>query len=99
MKPRSLKLSQDLEKSLTTYASARGTSASSVVREALAVYLDIALTGDQGAPLSFSARAADLAGCVCGRADLSINPAHLASYGASVPRPPRTPRGRATRVR
>lgn len=92
MKPRSLKLSQDLEKSLTTYASARGTSASSVVREALEVYLDIAQTGARRAPLSFSARAADLAGCVSAPADLSTNPAHFASYGAPAPR---TPRARA----
>ena len=83
MKPRTLKLSQNLEKSLTSYASARGTSASSVVREALEVYLDIAQAGGQRAPLSFSARAADLAGCVSGPADLSTNPAHLSMYGSA----------------
>lgn len=83
MKPRSLKLSQNLEKSLTTYASARGTSASAVVREALEVYLDIAQIGGQRAPLSFSARAADLAGCVTAPADLSTNPARMDTYGHS----------------
>lgn len=96
MKPRSLKLSQALEKSLTTYASARGTSASSVVREALEVYLDIAQTGERRAPLSFSARAADLSGSVSGPSDLSTNPAHFASYGSPAPR---SPRARADRGR
>jgi hypothetical protein len=86
MKPRSLKLSHDLEESLTTYATLRGTSASSVVREALAAYLVGAQPADLRRPQSFSARAADLAGCVNGPADLSTNPAHLAGYGASAPR-------------
>lgn len=81
MKPRSLKLSQNLEKSLTTFASARGTSASSVVREALEVYLDIAQTGGQRAALSFAARAADLAGCASGPADLSTNVKYLETFG------------------
>lgn len=94
MKPRSLKLSQNLEKSLTTYASARGTSASSVVREALEVYLDTAQTGGQRAPVSFSARAADLAGCVSGPADLSTNPAHLSLYGSASGAPSQRSRGR-----
>lgn len=86
MKPRSLKLTQDLEKSLTTYASMRGTSASSVVREALEAYLVDASSAELRQPQSFSARAADLAGCVNGPEDLSTNPAHLAGYGASSPR-------------
>lgn len=83
MKPRSLKLSHDLEKSLTTYATARGTSASSVVREALEVYLVGSRSAEQREPQSFSARAADLAGRVNGPVDLSTNPGHLATYGAS----------------
>ena len=86
MKPRSLKLSQDLEKSLTTYAALRGTSASSVVREALEAYLVDAPPAELRQPQSFSARAADVAGCVNGPVDLSTNPAHLAGYGASAPR-------------
>ena len=86
MKPRSLKLSQDLEKALTTYAASRGASASSVVREALEGYLADAQSAALRQPQSFSARAADLAGCVSGPADLSTNPAHLAAYGTSTPR-------------
>ena len=93
MKPRSLKLSQNLEKSLTTYATLRGTSASSVVREALEAYLVDAQSAELRSPESFSARAADLAGCVNGPADLSTNPAHLAGYGAST----RKSRGRTSR--
>lgn len=96
MKPRSLKLSSTLEASLTTYASARGTSASSVVREALEAYLDLAQGGAPRAALSFTARAADLAGCVGGPADLSTNAAHLDTYG----QPGRVvPRRRAARTR
>lgn len=90
MKPRSLKLSQDLEKSLTTYATLRGTSASSVVREALEAYLVDAQSAALRQPESFSARAADLAGCVDGPADLSTNQAHLAAYGAATSRKRRT---------
>ena len=86
MKPRSLKLTQDLEKSLTTYATLRGTSASSVVREALEAYLMEASSAERRQPQSFSARAGDLAGCVNGPADLSTSPAHLAGYGAPAPR-------------
>jgi hypothetical protein len=94
MKPRSLKLSPKLEESLTSYATARGTSASSVVREALEVYLVDAQSA--GRPQSFAARAADLAGCVDGPPDLSTNPAHIAAYGASTVGKPRarTRRGR-----
>lgn len=83
MKPRTLKLTRDLEASLTTYAAARGTSASSVVREALEAYLVDGQTAELRRPESFSARAADLAGCVNGPPDLSTNPAHLAGYGTS----------------
>ena len=87
MKPRSLKLTPELEKSLTTYATSRGASASSVVREALEAYLVDAQSADLRKPQSFSARAADLAGCVSGPADLSTNPAHLSTYGtASTPK-------------
>lgn len=83
MKPRTLKLTTELETSLTTYAKARGASASSVVREALEVYLADSLPADRRPPQSFSARAADLAGCVDGPADLSTSPAHLTPYGTS----------------
>ena len=83
MKPRSLKLSPDLEKSLTTYAALRGTSVSSVAREALEAYLVDARPAELRQPRSFSAQAADLAGCVNGPTDLSTNPAHLAGYGTS----------------
>lgn len=86
MKPRSLKLSDELEESLTSYATSRGTSASSVVREALEAYLGDAQSAELRQPQSFSARAADLAGCVNGPADLSTNPAHLATYGTSTAR-------------
>ena len=89
MKPRSLKLSHDLEESLTSYATARGASASSVVREALEAYLVDSQSADRRQPQSFAARAADLAGRVDGPADLSTNPGHLATYGASTPRKPR----------
>jgi hypothetical protein len=83
VRPRSLKLSPALEASLTTYAGARGTSASSVVREALEAYLDLAQGGAPRAALSFTARAADLAGCVSGPEDLSTNVTHLDTYGQS----------------
>jgi predicted transcriptional regulator len=81
MKPRSLKLSSALEASLTTYASARGTSASSVVREALEAFLDPAQAGASRGAMSFTARAADLAGSVDGPADLSTNPTYLDAFG------------------
>jgi hypothetical protein len=81
MKPRSLKLSKELEDALTDFAAARGSSSSSVVREALAEYLGTNAAVRRG-PESFSAKAADLAGCVEGALDLASNPTHMTGYGA-----------------
>lgn len=84
MKLRSLKLPKALDAKLTDYAAAKGASASSVVREALAEYL--ASPPDepgQPRPSTIGHLAADLAGSVDGPADLSTNPKHLARFGRS----------------
>ncbi len=86
MKVRSLKLSKELEAELTACAGARGTSSSSVVREALAQYLSAVQGGSRRGPKSFAGLAADLAGCAEGPADLASNPKHLAGYGQPTPR-------------
>jgi hypothetical protein len=49
-----------------------------LVREAVAAYL---VGEPEPRPGSFADRAADLAGCVDGPADLSTAPEHLAGYG------------------
>ena len=81
MKARSLKLSKYLEDALTEFASARGTSSSAVVREALEQYLGTAADGTRKDAGSFAAAASELAGCVTGPADLSCSTRHMAAYG------------------
>ena len=84
MKPRSLKLPKALDAKLTRYAASKGTSASSVVREALAEYLNSPAAGQAPArPSTIGHLAADLAGSVDGPADLATDPKHLAHFGRS----------------
>jgi len=79
MKTISMKLPDDLDAELEARAERQGASKSSLVREALAEYLvDEEKTVR---PASFLDQAADLAGCVDGPADLSVNPDHLDGYG------------------
>lgn len=84
MKPRTLKLPAALDAKLTRYAASKGASASAVLREALAEYLNrLSAEGGSARPTSIGHLAADLAGTVDGPADLSTNPKHLAQFGRS----------------
>ncbi len=80
MKNMSLKISPDLESQLEARARIEGISKSSLVREAVSEYLV-----HDGVPAgkSFLDQARDLAGCLEGPEDLSVNPAYLATYGGS----------------
>jgi predicted transcriptional regulator len=78
MKTLSLKLPEALDDELENLAARKRTSKSAVIREALSGYLG-RNGSTQGA--SFAALAGDLAGCVEGPDDLSVNPDHLAGYG------------------
>ena len=78
MKLLSLKVPDALDHRLAHVASCRKSSKSEVVREALNAFL-AETGGDQaGSALTL---AKDLAGCVTGPADLSVNPAHLKQFG------------------
>lgn len=78
MKLLSLKLPDTLDHRLTHAASCRKSSKSEVVREALNAFL-AEFGGEQaGSALTL---AKDLAGCVAGPADLSVNPSHLKQFG------------------
>ncbi|NQW04128.1 MAG: hypothetical protein HQ485_08875 [Acidobacteria bacterium] len=81
MKPRSLKMSKELEASLRARAKAKGVSDSFVMREALVEYLAESEAGSEKAPRSFAALASDLAGCVDGPSDLSTDSRHLNQFG------------------
>jgi len=81
MKVRSVKVSKEMELALRVRAREKGVTDSFVVREALAEYLAAPTDGSAKARQSFSAQAADLAGCVKGPADLSTNPRHLDGFG------------------
>jgi predicted transcriptional regulator len=78
MKTLSLKLPDFLDDQLESLAGRLRTSKSAVVREAISGYLT---ENRSPAPASFAALAGDLAGCVEGPEDLSVNPVHLAGYG------------------
>lgn len=74
----SCKLPADLDARLAAAARQRRTSKSLVLREAISAYL--AQTG-KPRPGSCLAEAADLAGCLAGPRDLSVNPARLKGFG------------------
>lgn len=76
MKTLSLKLPDALEAKLRELARQRRMSRSAVVREALARFLS-----RHASAYSFLALAQDLAGCVEGPADLSLNKSYLRGYG------------------
>jgi hypothetical protein len=75
----SLKLPSALDAKLRAVAKRRGTKLSSIVREALEVYLN---DKKQLAGLAFYDSAKDLIGCVDGGpGDLADNPKHMERYG------------------
>ena len=78
MKTLSLKLPETLDSRLTAAARQRGQSRSAVVREALEALLSDDNAGREHSCLDL---AADLAGCVIGPGDLSVNPEHWRDYG------------------
>ena len=78
MKTLSLKLQESLHTRLATAAEKRGQSKSAVVREALQAFLENDRAAESGSCLEM---AADLAGCVEGSGDLSVNRKHLRGYG------------------
>jgi predicted transcriptional regulator len=78
MKLLSLKVPDALDHRLTHAASCRKSSKSEVVRDALIAFL--AETGGDRAGSALTL-AKDLAGCVTGPSDLSVNPAHLKQFG------------------
>jgi Arc/MetJ-type ribon-helix-helix transcriptional regulator len=79
MKILSLKLPEHLDRKLTAVVRRRGLRKSTVVREALARYMDESREIRKG---SFLDLAGDLVGCVKDApADLSTNPKHLNGYG------------------
>jgi predicted DNA-binding protein len=87
VKTRSLKLPANLDSRLDQAAQRRGVSRSAVVREAVEAYLD---RDTEPAARSLLARVRDLAGCVDGPPDLSVNERYLDGYGAAARR--RAPR-------
>ncbi len=87
MRTRSLKLPANLDSRLDQSARRRCVSRSAVVREAVEAYLGRNTTP---AARSVLARVQDLAGCVDGPADLSVDKDYLDGYGLA-------PRRRASR--
>lgn len=81
MKLLTLKVPDALDHRLTHAATCRKSTKSELVREALDAFL--AETGGEQAGSAF-VLAKDLAGCIAGPSDLSVNPAHLKQFG----RPP-----------
>lgn len=78
MKSLSLKLPDALDAKLAALAQQRGVSKSAVVREAL----EALLVRNRGfRKVSALALAKDLAGCVAGPGDLSVNKDYLKDYG------------------
>lgn len=78
MKTLTLKIPDSLEAQLTILAQKRGTSKSSLVREALLKYFSYTHPENSA---SFLKLAEDLAGSIEGPSDLSNNPDYLHGYG------------------
>lgn len=78
MKTVSLKLPDDLARTLEDRARSRGTTKSEIVRAALAGYFAQSPPPGKG---SFLALARDLVGCLEGPGDLSSNKEYLKGYG------------------
>ena len=78
MRTLTLKLPDTLDQRVRAEASRKETTLSELIRAALEQYLG----NDERAPQgSFLERAADLAGCVEGPADLSVAEEHFDGYG------------------
>ena len=77
MKMLSLKVPEALDVKLTAIARRRGTSKSTVIREAL----ERLPAGEDAQPESVLALARDLAGCIAGPPDLSWHRMHMRGYG------------------
>ena len=73
-----LKVPEELEKTLTDLAAARGVSRSRLIRELLVRSLQ-SVRGAEG--VSCLDLAGDLAGSLAGPADLSTSPRHLRGFG------------------
>lgn len=80
MQTLSMKVTEDLNRTLSDLARQRGISKSALIREAIT---ELVARERPGRPASgsFLAAAEDLAGCVDGPEDLSTNVEHLAGYG------------------
>jgi predicted DNA-binding protein len=79
METLSLKLPKSLGAKLATTARRRGTSKSTIVREALEGYL---AADGEALPASFAAQAKEFIGCLDGGpADLASNKKHLKGFG------------------
>jgi predicted transcriptional regulator len=78
MKLLSLKVPDALDHRLAHEASCRKSTKSEVVRKALQAFL--AETGSEQAGSALTL-AKDLAGCITGPSDLSVNPTHLKRFG------------------
>lgn len=78
MKTMSVKLPEALDAELAALAEQRRASKSALVREALKEYLS---RRAGPSPASFLAQAKDLAGCLKGPTDLSVNKDRLRGYG------------------
>ena len=78
MKTISLKLADTFDAELTAAARQRGMSKSALIRDALEKFLAINGHEETGSALSL---AKDLAGCLDGPEDLSVNPDYLRNFG------------------
>lgn len=78
MKTLSLKVSETLDRRLSRLVLQTGISKSDAIRAALEAYLDSAGTAANGSVMDL---AGDLAGCVKGSGDLSVNSKHMRDYG------------------
>jgi predicted transcriptional regulator len=78
MKTISLKLPDAFDAKLTSIAQQRGTSKSALIRDALETFLRNKGDGGKDSAL---AQARDLAGCLAGPADLSVNKDYLQGFG------------------
>lgn len=78
LKTLTLKVTIDLDLKLVNAAKKKGVSKSEIARKALASYF---MREGESSSSSFLAMAEDLAGCVTGASDLSVNKAYLDNYG------------------